>query len=184
MRHGHRLGLINDDSLTRLDQKENTIKHGLDFIQNESISPETINYLLQQKGTNEIIQKEKLLGIVRRPEIQLKELLSLLPDATHPFINYLSEIKSNKLKDEIIEQVEIEAKYEGYIKRQEQEIGKFERVEGMRIPEDFKYDKVKALSNEGKEKLSKVKPSSIGQASRISGVTSSDISVLMVYIGR
>ncbi|MBI3189706.1 MAG: hypothetical protein HYZ33_03565 [Ignavibacteriales bacterium] len=112
------------------------------------------------------------------------ELLQLLNESKHRFISALREVKSEKLRSEIVDQVEIEVKYEGYISRQEQEIAKFEKVEKMKIPEDFNYGNVKTLSNEGREKLNIIKPVSIGQASRISGVTSADLSVLMVYLGR
>ncbi len=182
MRHGHRLGLINDQQLSKLNLKEQVVKSGLRFLEGASISPNNVNELIRAKGTNEINQSEKMIGILRRPEIRLSELLHLNIEPSHSFISELKEVKSAKLRNEIIEQIEIEVKYDGYINRQEQEISKFEKVERMRIPEDFDYKNVKALSNEGREKLVRVKPSSIGQASRISGVTSSDISVLMVYL--
>ncbi|MBI3195575.1 MAG: tRNA uridine-5-carboxymethylaminomethyl(34) synthesis enzyme MnmG [Ignavibacteriae bacterium] len=184
MRYGQKLGLVGSDCLSRLNLKERLVSIGIDFLEKVSISPEKINQLFQKNGTSEINQREKMIGILKRPEIQLAELLQISNETDHCFIVELNQISSGKLKKEIIEQIEIEVKYEGYISRQQAEIKKFENVEKMRIPDDFEYAKVKALSNEGKEKLNKIKPSSIGQASRISGVTSSDISVLMVYLGR
>lgn len=87
-----------------------------------------------------------------------------------------------RLYNEVIEQIEIELKYEGYIKRQKEEVERFERFETLQIPNDMDYKKIKSLSTEGREKLIKIKPISIGQASRISGVTPADVSVLMVYL--
>ena len=112
------------------------------------------------------------------------DLLKPLTSLNNIFINRLNELSSDKLKREILEQIEIEIKYDGYINRQQLEVEKFERVEEKIIPEDFDYKKIKTLSTEGREKLMKIKPVSIGQASRIAGVTPSDISVLMVFVGR
>ncbi|MBI5215479.1 MAG: tRNA uridine-5-carboxymethylaminomethyl(34) synthesis enzyme MnmG [Ignavibacteriae bacterium] len=184
MRYGYKLGLISNESMSRLNAKERLITMGTDFLEKISILPAKINDLFQKKGTSEISQSEKMLGILKRPEIQLAELLHISNELSHLFLSELYKVSSDKLKKEIIEQIEIETKYEGYISRQQTEIEKFDKVERMRIPDDFDYGKIKALSNEGKEKLKKIKPSSVGQASRISGVTSSDISVLMVFLGR
>ncbi|TAK59368.1 MAG: tRNA uridine-5-carboxymethylaminomethyl(34) synthesis enzyme MnmG, partial [Bacteroidetes bacterium] len=183
-RYGHRLGIISDKLLKRLNLKEELIKKGEKFIENESVSPDLINMLIRERGGNEITQKEKMASLLRRPEIRLVELLSLSESNSNSFVGAMKELQSAKLRDEIIEQIEIKTKYEGYIKRQQVEVEKFERIEEKFIPEDFDYLKVKALSSEGREKLMKVRPVSLGQASRISGVTPSDVSVLMVYVGR
>lgn len=100
----------------------------------------------------------------------------------HPFMQKLMNGVGAKMMKEVVEQIEIELKYEGYIARQTDQIEKFDRYEEQKIPLDFDFGKIKSLSTEGREKLAKVKPESLGQASRISGVTPSDISVLMVYL--
>ena len=112
----------------------------------------------------------------------MRDIIQLEPMRSKQFIMKLNEIIQQKIGREVIEQLEIEIKYDGYIRRQEEEIKRFEKFESMRIPENFDYVKINAVSNEGKEKLQRIRPSSIGQASRISGVTSSDVSVLMVHL--
>ena len=101
---------------------------------------------------------------------------------TTTFFSGLRSSCDDKLCNEVIEQIEIELKYDGYIKRQTEEVKKFNRFDALQIPQEIDYHKVKSLSTEGREKLVKVQPASIGQASRISGVTPADISVLMVYL--
>jgi tRNA uridine 5-carboxymethylaminomethyl modification enzyme len=98
------------------------------------------------------------------------------------FVQHLLDTQDQRVQREVIEQIEIELKYDGYIHRQEDEIEKFEKFESMIIPSEFDYKNLKAISAEGKEKLSKIRPRSIGQASRISGVTTADVSVLMVHL--
>jgi len=170
--------------LNRLDTKEELLAQGKEALEKESIAPDDVNHFMQERGGTEIIQKEKMVSILRRPEVTMLDLLKPLTSLNNIFVNRLNELSSDKLKREILEQIEIEIKYDGYINRQQLEVEKFERVEEKIIPEDFDYKKIKTLSTEGREKLMKIKPVSIGQASRIAGVTPSDISVLMVFVGR
>jgi tRNA uridine 5-carboxymethylaminomethyl modification enzyme len=183
-RYGYQLGLISDEMMKRLNLKEKMVKIGEKYVEDESISPEDINPILRERGGSEITQKDKMIALLKRSEVQIHDLIGSVNTNGHEFIKELNSIPSEKLKNEILEQIDFEAKFEGYIRRQEIEVERFDRIEEKFIPEDFSYDKIKTLSTEGREKLKKVKPISIGQASRISGVTSSDISVLMIYLGR
>jgi tRNA uridine 5-carboxymethylaminomethyl modification enzyme len=133
---------------------------------------------LESKGSSLIDSTETIANLCRRPELSLTDLL------TFDGFSEQSEIKS-LLEDEVaLRQVEIDLKYEGYLKRQEEMIAKLEKYEDHKIPLTLNYSEIKALSAESREKLKRYKPRSIGQASRISGVTPSDISVLLVYLKR
>lgn len=182
MHYGNKLGLIPTDVYAKLKLKEKLISDGVRFASQASISPQTVNSYLEMKGEEPIQEKEKLGKLLKRANVSLVEILSVDGLASHPYIQYLQSIPNKRLISEVLEQVEIEMKYEGYIHRQTEQIAQFERYESQRIPPDFDFSKVKALSAEGREKLTRVRPVSIGQASRISGVTPSDVSVLMVYL--
>jgi tRNA uridine 5-carboxymethylaminomethyl modification enzyme len=182
METGHRLGLISQEGIKRLRKKEKLIQYGLNFFNQLSISPVEINSLLRKIGEELILENEKMAKLLKRPNINLSQLAQaeLLPTTAY-FVNLRTSCEG-RLYDEVIAQIEIELKYEGYIKRQKEEVERFERFETLHIPNDIEYGNVKSLSSEGREKLLKVQPSSIGQASRINGVTPADISVLMVYL--
>lgn len=182
MHYGNKLGLIPADVYAKLKLKEKLISDGVRFASQASIFPQTVNSYLEMKGEEPIQEKEKLGKLLKRANVSLVEILSVDGLASHPYIQYLQSIPNKRLVSEVLEQVEIEMKYEGYIHRQTEQIAQFERYESQRIPPDFDFSKVKALSAEGREKLTRVRPVSIGQASRISGVTPSDVSVLMVYL--
>jgi len=181
MRKGHELGLIPEHARQRLDAKEkwvlNLQKRAADY----SVGPAEVNDYLSKVGSDGLSEKEKLSRILKRPGVRLADLLVI------GSVNREMDFEANGsldagLKSEILEQVEIELKYEGYIERQREQIQRFDDLETQLIPQDFNFGKIRSLSTEGREKLSKVKPRSIGQASRISGVTASDISVLMVFL--
>ena len=179
---GYSLGLVSEDLYRRLKLKEQLIADGLKTVSALTLRAKHINPFLRSKGLEEVEEGDKLDKFLKRPAISLAELLQLDGISKQPFFNHLLQNQSKKLAKEVLEQIEIEVKYEGYIQRQMEEIMRFEKFESYEIPEDFDYDKVKSLSTEGKEKLKKVQPHSIGQASRISGVTPADVSVLMVYL--
>ena len=173
MRKGHLLGLIPDRALERLDEKERRVRSAIDFFKTTRVAPARINDLLKSLGSEAISENESLEQLLKRPEVRLTDLVSLLPD----------ERVAPLEKDlESSERAEIEIKYEGYLKRQDDQIRQFEQMENLNIPASFDFESVKSLSSEAKEKLSKVKPRTIGQASRISGVTHSDLSVLMINL--
>jgi tRNA uridine 5-carboxymethylaminomethyl modification enzyme len=182
MHHGRRLGLIQEEVYAKLRLKEGLIEEGIRFASTAAVSPQTVNSYLEHKGEEKIAEKEKLGKLLKRANVTLSEILSVDGLASHPYIQHLQSLPNKRLISEVLEQIEIEMKYEGYILRQTEQVAQFERYESQHIPLDFDFSKVKALSAEGREKLSRVRPVSIGQASRISGVTPSDVSVLMVYL--
>lgn len=182
MKLGHSLGLVENKARERLQLKEELIVAGIQLANGHSMTPGTINPYLVRKGTDVIQENERLSKLLKRPEVSLMDLIGLDGLREHPFMQKLMNGVGAKMMKEVVEQIEIELKYEGYIARQTDQIEKFDRYEEQKIPLDFDFGKIKSLSTEGREKLSKVKPESLGQASRISGVTPSDISVLMVYL--
>jgi len=174
----YKLGLIGESTYHKLREKENLIGDVFDYINQTSIKPDVVNPFLEEMGSSTIQHSEKLIHLLKRPELSVDALLSLLATSENGSVEkFLSH-------SDVLEQVQIEVKYEGYIKRQHEQVEKFEQYEEMIIPDSFDYSHLTSLSAEGKEKLMRVRPHSIGQASRISGVTPADISVLMVYMRR
>ena len=182
MKKGFELGLIDSKMAERLKTKEELIVEFIAMAGQRSLSPETANPYLESISEGRIDERERLSKLLKRPGVRLAEILGLDSLADQPVARKISELADSKLQMEIIEQVEIDLKYEGYIQRQVEQIEKFDRFEDQKIPLDYDYSKIKSLSTEGREKLSKVKPESIGQASRIGGVTPSDVSILMVSL--
>lgn len=181
-RKGAALGLVDSGFIGRLDSKERVLKSLQEALGRISVGPEAINGYLSSSGGDPISTAEKLVKLVRRSEVKLANLLQLPVLTENVDLKLLRGSVDLRLWKEVVEQAEIETKYEGYVSRQLEQIRQFDRFEEDAIPADLDYSSVTSLSTEGREKLSKVKPSSIGQASRISGVTSSDVSVLMVYL--
>jgi tRNA uridine 5-carboxymethylaminomethyl modification enzyme len=176
LKYGYEFGLISKELFDEMKGREVLIATGKELLSKTKIQPKQINILLETKNLSEIENSETIDKLVKRPELSLKEILNMLKSED-------SVIYSNLFnKEELLEQLEIEIKYEGYIKRQEDLVVKTEKLEKMLIPLNFNYNNLKTISTEGREKLAKIKPHSIGQASRISGVTPSDISVLLVYL--
>ena len=176
MRRGFSLGLVPAEVIRRLDQKEQLILEAMRCLSESTVSPDEINEFLVRYGSNQISEATKLVHILRRPEIKLENMLQL--DHIEP-INRLTKMVS---EESVLERVEIETKYEGYLKRQDDQIKQFQKQEQISIPVGFDFNSVKSLSNEGREKFNLVKPRSVGQASRISGVTVADLSVLMISL--
>jgi tRNA uridine 5-carboxymethylaminomethyl modification enzyme len=182
METGYRLGLIAQEVIKRLRRKEELIQEGLNFSNQLSIAPKDINPFFGKIGEEFILENEKVAKLLKRPNVKLSQFVQTEVLSSTAYILKLRSSCDEQLYKEVIEQVEIELKYEGYIKRQKEEVERFERFEMLHIPNDVEYGKVKSLSSEGREKLTKIQPVSIGQASRINGVTPADISVLMVYL--
>jgi tRNA uridine 5-carboxymethylaminomethyl modification enzyme len=182
MKKGLRMGLIPSSVYERLQTKEDLVAEGRRAAEKTFLSPSDVNPYLQKISSEPIAESERLLKILRRPDVSLEELFNLNGTANTPYVRHLRSIDDPLLIRETVEQLEIEIKYEGYIQRQQELINRFDRIESEEIPRDLDYAKVRALSTEGRERLTRVMPSSIGQASRISGVTPSDVSVLMVYL--
>lgn len=173
---GHRFGLISDNEFKEMKEREVLITKSKDLFDEIKFKPDEINNLLESKATNLIDNAEPVSKLTKRPELNLRVLLQELDLEKYPLV------KSLLANEKALEQVEIELKYEGYIQRQQDLIKKMEKLEEVKIPESFDFLKLKTISNESKEKLHKVRPRSIGQASRISGVSPSDISILLVYL--
>lgn len=174
----HTLGLVSDERLKRVMEKENAIKELTRFISDLSVSPDQINGLLESCGTSPISQKVKLDNIVLRPQVSLYDILKILPSLAEKFD------KLDSIKNEVLEEVEILMKYQSYIDKESEIADRLSRVEDMPIKADFNYHALTSLSYEAREKLSRIKPSTLGQASRINGVSPADISVLVVFLAR
>jgi len=171
---GHQIGLADDKRLTRLNEKIEGSKQLEKWLRKTSIAPDQINGLLAEIDSTAISQKVKLRNIFSRPNVNF-ELLRKIDFIDDALANY---------DEEVLEQTAIQMKYEGYIIREKENAEKMHRLENIALLENYDYNNIAALSAEGREKLRKIKPVSLGQASRISGVSASDISVLMVHIGR
>ncbi len=171
---GRDIGLVGDLRMSLLDKKQDNIESALSFFQKESVSPEEMNPILENNNSSLIKQKTKLGRILSRPQIKLDDLLKLKS----------VEEKTKEINQDVLEQAEIQIKYNGYIERERETVMKTNKLEGIRIPNKFDYGKLRAISAESREKLNQVKPETIGQASRISGVSPSDINVLLVFMGR
>jgi tRNA uridine 5-carboxymethylaminomethyl modification enzyme len=174
--YGHRYGLISSDSLEMVSRDEILINESIYLFNNLKLHAKKVNSFLANKGLAEIDSTETISKLCKRPELSAKEVILLLERDINPLVEILLH------NGKALEQVEIELKYEGYIKRQYEMVDRMEKYEFAKIPLTLNYTNIKALSTEGREKLNRVKPRSIGQASRISGVTPSDISILLVYL--
>ena len=176
MKYGYELGLVSKNLFEEVNNKEETIINGINYCQNKKYHARDINEFLVKSGSNEIDSTETISKLCKRPEFNLKQLLEF--NGSSNAVEAVALLNDEKA----LEQVEIEIKYEGYILRQYEAVSKLEKYEATKIPLNFDFTKIKQLSTEGREKLNKVKPRSIAQASRISGVTPSDISILLVYL--
>ncbi|ENA1813636.1 TPA: tRNA uridine-5-carboxymethylaminomethyl(34) synthesis enzyme MnmG [Flavobacterium psychrophilum] len=170
------LGLASDARLRRMEHKLNESEKMVAFFKETSITPTEANPVLIAKKTAEVNQTDKIFKILSRPQIDLSDVLK--------FENVANYVASNNVDQEILEQAEIQVKYSGYIDKERANAEKLTRLEDLKIPEKFDYHQIKSMSIEAKQKLSKIRPVTISQASRISGVSPSDISVLLVFLGR
>jgi len=172
MDRGHRLGLVDDETYNAFSKKKEAITHELDRLKGIKLRPISgINDKLRELGSTPIKNVTTLEELLRRPELTYQDLKAFDPS-------------SDSVSLEVAEQVELEVKYAGYIKKQEELVERFKRMEQVRIPEDMSYQDTPGLSNEIKEKLSIIRPMTLGQATRISGVTPAAISILMVQLKR
>tara|TARA_B110000240_G_scaffold121157_1_gene135420 strand:- start:4173 stop:6044 length:1872 start_codon:yes stop_codon:yes gene_type:complete len=173
---GYKLGLAKFDRIEQLEKKEIETAALIKFLKTQSIDPKDINPVLEKLGSAVLKQKVKIKAVLSRPHITLEDLLVCKELKT-----YLAD---KKCSTEAIEQAEIEIKYGGYLNKEKESVEKSLRLENIKISKDFVFDKLHSISTEGREKLSFIQPETIGQASRISGVSPSDINVLLVYLGR
>ena len=177
-RKANNIGCAGDDRVLRLDEKEILIKEIIDFLSVTSVSPDEVNDFLEKVDTNLILQKVKALTIAARPQVEIGALLKYVKGGSE-----LAAVKSSRF-EEIAESSEIRIKYQGYIEREKVVADKIIRLEKLKIPDDIDYEQLVSISTEGRQKLKKIKPVSIGHAGRISGVSPSDVNILLMYLGR
>jgi tRNA uridine 5-carboxymethylaminomethyl modification enzyme len=170
------IGLASEERLKRMEYKFEESEKMVSFFKETSVSVAEVNPILEAKETALVSQSDKMFKIFSRPQIDLDDVLKF--DKVQAYLN------ENPLDQEILEQAEIQVKYSGYIEKERNNANKLTRLEDVKIPEFFDYHKIKSMSIEAKQKLSSIRPITISQASRISGVSPSDISVLLIYMGR
>jgi len=172
----HNIGLASHERLRLMEEKKQKSEAFVDFFKESSVTPEVINPILEEKDSATVKQSDKLFKPLSRPNITMQDMQKI--DFVTSYIN------KHDLDHEVLQQTEIQIKYAGYIAKEKNNADKLNRLEGIKIPEGFDYSKLKSLSYEAKEKLSAIKPVTVSQASRISGVSPNDISVMLVYMGR
>ena len=172
----HEIGLASEARLRRMEHKLNESEKMVAFFKETSVSVAEANPILESKATALITQGDKMFKVFSRPQIDLEDIMK--------FEKVAAYIAANDLDQEILEQAEIQVKYSGYIEKERNNADKLLRLEDVKIPDNFDYEKIKSMSIEAKQKLSKIRPVTISQASRISGVSPSDVSVLLIYMGR
>ncbi len=172
----YEIGLASEERMRKMEKKQKDSEAFVRFFKETSVAPDKINAIFEQKNSALVNQSDKMFKFFSRPEITMSDMRKLV-DVDH-------YIKMHELDDEVIQQAEIQVKYSGYIEKEKNNADKLNRLEGIKIPETFDYYKIKSLSAEAREKLLKIRPRTISQASRISGITPNDVSVLLVYMGR
>ncbi len=170
------LGIASEERMKRVEEKQRKSTDFVNFFKETSVTTHEINPILEEKNSSPVKQQGKLFKIFARPNIEMDDMLQL-----ERIKNYVEE---NDLDAEILEQVEIQVKYAGYIDKEKQNADKLNRLENLKIPNNFDYSQLKSMSFEAREKLAKIQPRTVSQASRISGVNPADISVLLVHMGR
>lgn len=173
---GHKIGLADEVRMEALNNKKDRISALTMWLDQHGVEPKHINPILKEKGTSTVSQKIKIGGLLSRPQVGFSDLME--------YEKLSNFVLDNKIEATHWQQVEIEKKYAGYIEKEKENAQKIERLKDLKIPEGFDYRKLSSLSFEAREKLTKVRPVSIKQAKKISGVSPSDISVLLVYMGR
>ncbi len=171
-----KIGLASQERMDRVKEKQLKTDLFIEFLKKTSIKPEDVNPILESKKSAPVTQSMKMFKLAARPQLNF--------DDVRKFPKVEQFIKDNEIDNEVVEQTEIHVKYSGYIEKEKNSADKLLRLEGIKIPVNFDYQKIKSISFEAREKLSKIQPTTISQASRISGVSPSDVSVLLVYMGR
>ena len=173
---GFELGIASEKRMKRMEEKHNEAEKFVQFFKDTSVKPEEANPVLESRDSSLMRQSDKMFKVFSRPNISIEDVRKF--EAVEQYI------QEHNLDNEVIEQTEIQVKYSGYIAKEKNNADKLNRLENLKIPKDFDYSKIKSMSFEAREKLKKIQPTSISQASRISGVSPNDISVLLVYMGR
>ena len=171
----HAIGMVNDETLERVKSKVEATKAVKKFLRKQGVTPEEANIRLEERKSSLLTQQVKLSQLIVRPNIGMGDLMVMSDELSR----YCENVETD-----IISQAEIQLKYEGYINREQDVADKLNRLEDVKIPTDMEFKKLESLSSEAVEKLTEIKPANIGQASRISGVSPSDINVLLIYLGR
>lgn len=173
---GHAIGLAKPERLKRMEYKLDASEKFVTFFKETSVKAAVANPILEAKGSSPMTQGDKMFKVFSRPQIYLEDILKF-----EAVTDYITE---HDLDQEVIEQAEIQVKYSGYIEKEKNHADKVNRLEDVRIPDNYDFEKIKAISIEARQKLTKIRPTTIAQASRISGVSPSDISVLLIHMGR
>jgi tRNA uridine 5-carboxymethylaminomethyl modification enzyme len=173
---GYKIGLASKERLERMEEKERKSNAFIKFFNDTSVLPKDINPILESLDSALVKQSDKMVRSFSRPKVTMQHMLQL--DAVSAFV------EENNLDREVLEQTEVQVKYSGYIAKEKNNADKLHRLEDVKIPKDFDYTKLKSLSYEAREKFTAIRPVTLAQASRISGVSPSDISVLLVFMGR
>ena len=171
---GHEIGLASDERMRNLEKKQASVKALRRALEKTSVSPEGANSYLETVGSTPLKQKVKAKQVLTRPHVNLNPLIAQVPELSH---------LNDHVRD-VVEQVEIQVKYEGYIEKEQIMADRMSKLGGLNIPEDMEYSKLGSLSSEAKQKLSEKRPNTLGEAANISGVSASDVSVLLIYLGR
>ncbi len=177
MDYGAKLGLINSDAHSKMMKIREKIDETIRYLKNERIHVEDANRILEKIGSSKIENTETLERLLKRPEVKLLDFITL-------FSGDLFNQSASGMWKRVREQVEILVKYEGFLNRQNEQVNKMKELEDLRIPDAFDYQIVNSISTEGREKLTRFRPQTLGQASRILGVSPSDVAVLMMYLSR
>lgn len=172
----YELGLASKERMKRMEKKYSNASDLVKYFEGSSILPDEINETIEIRKGSPLSQSVKMAQVITRPEINISDLLSI--ERVEEFV------KEKELNEEEIEQAEIQLKYKGYIKKEKENADKLKRLENLKIPKNFDYSKIKSISIEAKQKLADIKPETIAHASRISGVSPADVSILLVYMGR
>lgn len=173
---GYELGIASEERMRRMEKKHSEAKNFVQFFKETSVSPTEANPILELKNSAPMKQSDKMFKIFSRPNITINDV--------RRFKKVENYIQENNLDNEVIEQAEIQVKYSGYIQKEKNNADKLSRLENIKIPDNFDYSKIKSMSFEAREKLQKIQPRTVSQASRISGVSPNDVSVLLVHMGR
>jgi tRNA uridine 5-carboxymethylaminomethyl modification enzyme len=174
----HALGMIGDDMMAKVNLKVQATQEMIGFLRSEGIPPDLANPILVTRNSSPINQQVKMSQLLTRPHVSMDDILEMSPAMKG------KATAMNDMHSDSVQQAEILVKYEGYLEREQEMANKHGRLEGVLIPEHFDFWKMESMSYESREKLTKIKPATIGQASRISGVSPSDISVILIHLGR
>ena len=172
MGKGHEIGLVSDERYAKMQKKEEQVQNEIARLKNEKLKPnnDEVNQFIEAHGDNRLKDAITAADFIKRPYVDYETLMKFIP------------APAEKLDRHVIEQVEIQLKYAGYIKKEEEKVARLKRMEAKRIPANIDYEKIDGLATEGRQKLEKIRPETLAQASRISGVNPADLAILSVYI--